>query len=112
MTMLALLYDIMRHAYMSDEFKENVGFMMITITDPRIKEELYDSLHPVKLQRRQRKADHRAFFMSKAAEYYLQNKVINLTESVIQSPLSHEEADGDMRNTELDNSANGLRANL
>jgi hypothetical protein len=49
MTMLGLLYDIMRHAYMSDEFKENVGYMMITITDPRLKDELYDSLHPVKL---------------------------------------------------------------
>jgi hypothetical protein len=50
--------------------------------------------------------------MSKAAEYYLQNKVINLTDSVIQSPLSPEEVALDMRNTELDNSANGLRANL
>jgi hypothetical protein len=49
MTMLALLYDIMRHAYMSEEFKENIGFMMVTITDPRLKDEVYDSLHPLKL---------------------------------------------------------------
>ena len=84
--MLALLYDIMRHAYMSDEFKENVGYMMITITDPRLKDELYDSLHPVKLLMRQRKAGQRAFFMSNAAEYYLQHNVVNLMDSVIQSP--------------------------
>jgi len=49
MTMLALLYDIMRHAYMSEEFKENIGFMMVTITDPRLKDEVYESLHPLKL---------------------------------------------------------------
>jgi len=49
MTMLALLYDIMRHAYMSEDFKENIGFMMVTITDPRLKDEVYESLHPLKL---------------------------------------------------------------
>lgn len=50
--------------------------------------------------------------MSKAAEYYLHHKVSNLMDSVIQSPLSPDEAGADMRNTEFDNSANGLRANL
>jgi|LauGreDrversion4_2_1035121.scaffolds.fasta_scaffold343790_3 hypothetical protein len=82
MTMLSLLYDIMRHAYKSEEFKENIGFMMVTITDPRLKEEMFDSLHPLKLQKRQRKAGNRAFFLSKAAEYYLQHK-FNVIDSVI-----------------------------
>lgn len=50
--------------------------------------------------------------MSKAADYYLHHKVSNLMDSVIQSPLSPEEAGGDLRNTDFDNSANGLRANL
>ena len=50
--------------------------------------------------------------MSKAAEYYLHHKVSNLMDSVIQSPLSPDEAGGDLRNTDFDNSANGLRANL
>jgi len=50
MTMLGLLYDVMRHAYKSDEFKENVGFMMATITDPRLKDEIYESLNPIKIQ--------------------------------------------------------------
>jgi hypothetical protein len=48
--MLALLYDIMRHSYMSDDLRENIGFMMITITDPRIKDEIYETLNPVKMQ--------------------------------------------------------------
>ena len=47
--------------------------------------------------------------MSKAADYYLHHKVSNLMDSVIQSPLSPEEAG---RNTDFDKSANGLRANL
>jgi hypothetical protein len=34
---------------MSEELNENAGFMMITITDPRLKEELYESLNPIKL---------------------------------------------------------------
>jgi hypothetical protein len=39
--MLRLLYDVMRHGYMNEEFKESIGYMMITITDPRLKEEIY-----------------------------------------------------------------------
>ena len=50
--------------------------------------------------------------MSKAADYYLHHKISNLMDSVIQSPLSPDEAGGDLRNTDFDNSANGLRANL
>jgi hypothetical protein len=61
----------MRHAFMSEELNENAGFMMITITDPRLKEELYESLNPVKLSQRQKKLRNNAFYLSKAADYHL-----------------------------------------
>jgi hypothetical protein len=76
--------------------------MMITITDPRIKDEIYDFLSPAKLQLRQRKVggNQRAFYLSKAAEYYLSNK-INMMDSVIQG-----------NDEDPDNAPSGLRANL
>ncbi len=43
---LSLIYDVLRHGYMNDEFKESIGYMMITITDPRLKEEIYLCLNP------------------------------------------------------------------
>ena len=43
---LALLFDILRHGYMNEEFKESIGYMIITITDPRLKEEIYECLNP------------------------------------------------------------------
>jgi hypothetical protein len=43
---LSLLYDVLRHGYMNEEFKESIGYMMITITDPRLKEEIYQCLNP------------------------------------------------------------------
>lgn len=39
-----LLFDVLKHAYISDEFKENIGMMLMTITDPRLKEEIYYTL--------------------------------------------------------------------
>jgi hypothetical protein len=52
MEMLKLFFDVMRQAYMSVEFRgdNNVGYMMMTITDPRLKEEIYDTLNPKKLK--------------------------------------------------------------
>ncbi len=43
-TLFNLLFDVMKQSYFSEEFKENVGYMLVTITDPRIKEELYHSM--------------------------------------------------------------------
>lgn len=107
MSIIALFYDVMKHSYVSNEFKENIGFMMATITDPRIKDEIFDSLHPVKMKNRMRKAGNRAFFLSKAAEYYLSHK-LNMTDSVLEAATANVD-----RGTEHDpNAANGLRANL
>ena len=43
---LGLLFDVLRHGYMNEEFKGSIGYMIITITDPRLKEEIYECLNP------------------------------------------------------------------
>ena len=54
---------------------------MITITDPRLKEEIYDSLNPNRVTlKRNASNSHKLYFLGRCADFSLQD---NLKDSMI-----------------------------
>lgn len=76
--LLGLLYDVFRNSYQSEEIcEENVGYMMIMVTDPRLKEEIYTSLNPTKFSNKRgggASAMGKLYFLGKAAEFFYQSQ--------------------------------------
>jgi hypothetical protein len=70
MQVVKALKQVIRECYISEEIPESVGYVLLTITDPRLKEELYTSLNPMKLMQRGRLgASAKPYFLSKACEF-------------------------------------------
>ena len=77
---MELFYDIMKESYFSAEIRETVGYMLVTITDPRLKEELYYFMRI--FSERKDEAFHKEYYISKPY-YHVNNRDGTFTESEI-----------------------------
>ena len=70
--MLSVLFEVLKQAYVSDEIKESIGYIMMTITHPQLKEEIYGSLARKKsnVKTRDPTSSSKPFYLAKTCEFF------------------------------------------
>lgn len=67
--MLSLIFEVITIAYVNLEMRESCGYIMLTITHPRHKLEIYDGIRRKRnRQGRAPGAIHKPFFLGKLAD--------------------------------------------
>lgn len=66
---LSLIFEVITNTYVNLEMKESCGYIMLTITHPRHKLEIYDGIRRKRnRQGRAPAANHKPFFLGKLAD--------------------------------------------